>query len=646
MVHDDNPYALTPSRRSRSKSPTPFQTGIVTAGKATRTIEILNEDGTECITIGASATAKATEVCEIIGGLCSLDPERIRLIKQVGSYSQAQSYFDDVASRVTAMGVKSFQRPVTRHEHPIMVIGAGLGGIQTMMRLKQKGHDFVCLEKLDDFGGHSWMVVANKFTKLQTERGTYFCDYILPGVEPPKFFGDVPYNTWPSRDQLLTMFRESARDHGLYESTRFNMSVEKVKQLPSSTTTVGDALVPAAFRQQISGKNRYGLAVVPVDEPDEAGELLIGSAVLAWPGNLCDCREIEFPGEDLFDGYIEYSSFGKMDYTQCAGKEVILYGHGAFTIENVRTLVEHRCKKVIVMCRKRNLCGMKIVSWMVAHLDVPVPGNIMLEAFQKIYDLVGFDVWSAHSVKTDANRSFAHISQKTVFGVTDIYFLAGYYGLMEVVVDEVKRLTHHCAHTKKGKKIECEVILKAVGTVPSFKIDKMLGLKELHGIWVNNDPLRPVACNGMFVEARNFGSFSSGPGFASTVAAITWFVDYPDDFEVIRGQLPINKASDRPAYVPSGTHLMPTFGAVGQLLPLCAAAMAEMDQQKHLKQRMTHPPREYIAQCRHEWESYIRVFKKFGMVDDRPEPPYPYTEEMVQDWMDRSTSYWVMRAGK
>merc|ERR1719384_82440 len=141
---------------------------------------------------------------------------------------------------------------------------------------------------------------------------------------------------------------------------------------------------------------------------------------------------------------------------------------------------------------------------MVGLAPVPIPGNIMLEAFDKIYQLAGFDVWTAHSVKTDAKRSFAHISQKTVFGVTDIYFLAGYYGLMEVIVDEIKRLTPGVAHTKKGKKIPCEVIVKAVGTVPCFSIDKMLGLKALHGLWVNNDPLRGVVCNAMFVEARNF----------------------------------------------------------------------------------------------------------------------------------------------
>merc|ERR1719471_185562 len=95
-----------------------------------------------------------------------------------------------------------------------------------------------------------------------------------------------------------------------------------------------------------------------------------------------------------------------------------------------------------------------------------------------MYDLVGWDTWQAHSVTTDEHRTYANINSKTIFGVTDVYFLAGYYGLMEVVVDSIKRVTHHCLNTTKYNKVECEVFIKAVGTKPSFKIGKQLGIKE------------------------------------------------------------------------------------------------------------------------------------------------------------------------
>mmetsp|Transcript_102000 Transcript_102000/g.283872 ORF Transcript_102000/g.283872 Transcript_102000/m.283872 type:complete len:626 (-) Transcript_102000:191-2068(-) len=615
--------------RVRSRSPqsprSTTQTGIAVGGKATRAIEVYNEDGTESIVIGGSTTTTTTEIQDILGHFCQTNADKLRLVTSNGCFVKALRCTDEVASRVTAIGIKSFKRPVAHLEHPVVVIGAGLGGIQTMINLQQRGRtDFLCFEKLCDFGGHSWMVVANKFTKLQTEKGTYHVNYLLPGSEIPKWFDDVPYKTWPSRDSLLKMFRDQAAAHGLYDKVRFNTCVEKVKALP--------------------GFANYALATIPVNTDDDA-ELMLSSAVLAWPGNLCDCRLVDFPGEDIFGGYIEYSSFSKVDYGETRGKNVILYGHGAFTIENVRTLVEHRCRKVTVMCRKRNLCGMKMISWLVDQSEFPIPGNIMLDAFQQMYNLVGFDAWSAYSVKTDANRTFAHISQKTVFGVTDIYFLAGYYDLMEVLVDEVKRLTYHSVHTKKGRKVQAEVIVKAVGTVPSFKIDKMLGLKELVGFWCNGHALLPVLCNGMFVEARNFGSFSSGPGFATMTHMINWFVDWPQDFEAARPMLPKQKASDRPAYVPSATHILPAMTAIMQSIPALGAEMNGIDALKAQKTKRAHPLPEYLAECRKEWEGYIKMFKEHGMVDDRPEPHYPYTEELVQSYIDRSTQAWMKKQG-
>jgi len=604
-----------------------LETGIITSGKATRVVEIYNEDESECITIGASGSTRTPEVREIVSSFTKIDAEKIQLISKVGVFPVKQRLSDEVASKVVALGVRSFQRAHQKYDHTIVVIGAGLGGMQTMLSLIQGGRkDIVCLDRLSAFGGHSWLVVSNKYTKLQTESGNYHVDYLLPDAPATSEVEGEPYKSWPTRDQLLKMFREGAKRHNLSNYTKFNTNVEKVRPLPDG--------------------NGYSVHTSPANGEGE-GELIVASAVLAWPGNLCNYRELEWPGEEDFGGYIAYASFSKVDYREAEGKVCILYGHGAFTIENVRTLCEHRCKKVIVMCRKRNLCGMRVMSWLVGYLEMPLPGTILLEGMQKMYDLVGFDAWSAHCVKTDEKRTFAHISQKTAFGVTDVYFLAGYYGLMEVLVDEIKRLTDGCAQTKKGKKIKCQVILKAVGIMPDPEIDRVLGIKELVGVWINGDPLRPVNCNGMFVEAQNFGSFASGPSFAQMARAVRWFVDYPSDFEVIRPILPKMKGTpEKPAYVPSATHLLPTFTAFN-MIPMMAAEMAVIGALKHIKQRARHPPKKYIAECKAEWEAYIRQWKKDGLIDDKkPEPAYPYTEEMVQGWIDRTTMEWMRKQAR
>jgi hypothetical protein len=254
-----------------------------------------------------------------------------------------------------------------------------------------------------------------------------------------------------------------------------------------------------------------------------------------------------------------------------------------------------------------------------------------------MYDLVGFDPWSAFSVQTNENRTYAQITQPTIFGVTDIYFLAGYYGLMEVVVDDIKRLTRHTVVTKKNSKITCEVVVKATGTGPSRKRDKELGIKEVVGQWVNGDQLRPVSLGVKGVQAQNFASFSVGPGFAPQIKQFGWFLDYPSDWELVKDKLPRHAADEKfPAYVVGAAYPMPMGVALSTAIPMLAYETGVMGALKSMKQKQAHPLPEYLAQCTAEWNAYIQYFRKHGMVDDRPDPPYPYTEEAMREFCKRN----------
>lgn len=438
----------------------------------------------------------------------------------------------------------------------------------------------------------------------------------------PELVDLLPYKTYPSRDAILALMRERARKYGLYERTMFNTSVEKVKVLNSD---VG------------SEKPRYGVYHVPCpSQNNNDTELFVAGAVLAWPGNLCFPRSIQFPGEHLFGGYIAYGSAGKTDYARVKGKVCILYGHGAYTLENVRTLLEHQCKKVWVLCRKRNLAGMRMASWLCQYTVRPVPGTVLVDFFQIMYDLVGFDVWSAHSVHTDAKRSFAHFEGKTIFGVNDVYFLAEYYGLMEVVVDEIERCGEHCVYTKKDQRIDCEVIIKAIGTIPDPTIDRMLGLKEVVGLWVNGDPFRSVNTPALYLNARNFSSFSNGPAFAVDAIIIDYFLDYPDDFEDIREHLPKHSKSDvLPAYVQRNPQAMMKSFAFSSL-PELSHRTNVIGMTKATRTQSVLPVEKILAECRSEWEMYTKMFKDAGQIDDRLDPPpYPYTAKILYDAINK-----------
>jgi hypothetical protein len=251
-----------------------------------------------------------------------------------------------------------------------------------------------------------------------------------------------------------------------------------------------------------------------------------------------------------------------------------------------------------------------------------------------MYDIIGFNPWNAFSVTTNESHSYAAIAQPTIFGVTDIYFLAGYFGLMDVVVDDIKRLTEHTVCTKKGTKIEADVFIKATGTAPSRKIDKEFGIKEVVGQWVNGDPKRPVALGVKGVQAQNFGSFSVGPGFAPMMKQFAWFIDYPQDWAIIEGLLPKHPADEKfPAYIVPASYATAMGMSFGNAIPILSWQCGEQGAIKSRKQRQAHPLPEYLGQCRYEWESYCKFFRHHNMVDDRPDPPYPYTEEIMHDFL-------------
>ena len=66
--------------------------------------------------------------------------------------------------------------------------------------------------------------------------------------------------------------------------------------------------------------------------------------------------------------------------------------------------------------------------------------------------LGGYDCWEMHSVSGSRDHGTASIAQKTRFGIGDVYFLAAAYGLMEVLVDEVKRCGERTVHLESGRR--------------------------------------------------------------------------------------------------------------------------------------------------------------------------------------------------
>mmetsp|Transcript_17724 Transcript_17724/g.44887 ORF Transcript_17724/g.44887 Transcript_17724/m.44887 type:complete len:642 (+) Transcript_17724:61-1986(+) len=565
----------------------------------------------------------STQVCEIKGMLAQrlgIDSASLIFLTKQGCHMRKQLDIEEIARKVVVKGIPSFKRQRKAWEHPMVVIGAGHAGLrQAMWFLKHGDTNFVLYDRKQTVGGTSWWDQANKTSKLQTELGTYHLQYDEDNPVPT----NLP--PWPTRDQLLAHFKEVAEEYGVIPYCRFETDVKQV------TVDKGDAKLKPANQWYVDQTYRFVL-----DNKGKRSEVC-HSCICYFPGNLTVPREEAYKGEEEFGGYIEYAICNTVDYERVRGEEVALIGHGAFAVENVRTCCEFGVGKIWMVCRRKNLACPRVSSWLVNQSVNFLSGVLYMKSTEPMYNLTPFDPWKYHSVATNEQRTHMTINQKARFGIGDVYFLAIAMGLLEVIEDKVKRLSKGAVHLEGGRKLEVAVLFKLLGFNGAWEVDRLLGVKEMEGIWVNGDFRRFLFAEAIGVNANNFGGTSFSPGIRNLVEQSAHFFWYPKDFEglVSTGMLPKHKAEpekDRPAYVIDARHAT----ATGMLISGCCIALAEAGGAiallKHRKQLECHPMQKFVDQCREEWDEYARKWKENGAPGEIP--PYPYTHELVQSFLD------------
>jgi len=323
-----------------------------------------------------------------------------------------------------------------------------------------------------------------------------------------------------------------------------------------------------------------------------------------------------------------------------SGKDVMIAGHGAFGVENVRTCCEYSAKKIYLVCRRKNLACPRVASWFANQADPPVPGPTFVTCMEPAYELIGFDPWSYYSMQVNSTRTALTIHQKSRFGIGDVYFLAISMGKCEVVVDQVKRLSNQRIHLESGRQIEVQAILKVFGFTGDWEVDRLMKVKSMTGLWADTDNRRYIASEFPGVFANNFASTSLSPAAISWVESAAHVMTFPKDWKrVLDSQMmPVNKPDpsiDRPGYVLEARAGM-TVGFV--LLAVCprlgesGLKQAAMKKQKQLE---CHPLERFIEECANEWAEYGRIWKS----EDpslKDAPPYPYTVQFVRDLLEEA----------
>ncbi|MEU5718142.1 KR domain-containing protein [Streptomyces sp. NPDC020403] len=361
------------------------------------------------------------------------------------------------ASKESASRVPAASQTPALSSLPVLVIGAGMGGISFARRLEKLGVAAIVLEKRDGVGG-VWSSLANADSRVQIDSPAYSFDSASPMVH-----GDHRWQAvFPGRGEVLQQSNSVASE--LKEPIRFNCEVVSVRK-------VREQEYEAEYLQGGVSKS------VRV------------SGVAALTGGLHRPVQHRFRDEHLFVGHVGLGVADDTPPERFNDASVVIVGHGAFALENMRTALENGARHVTIICRRRNLVVSTLCNWMINSNEGPTPLNDVVDIMRPFYELCGVDMEALPSLSQDADGGFV-LDQSTVPAASDVYFLAQALGKVTVIETEIDYVSPHAVVTECGKEVEADVLLKCLGSQTDRTVlSKIFGENSrVEGLWVDRDP--------------------------------------------------------------------------------------------------------------------------------------------------------------
>lgn len=599
------------------------------------TLKIMGGSGDE-ITVPLMQATTVHDVKRMLAEVVTVSTANIDLYEKMGCKFRRLRQCDEIPTKVLVKGLTEFARPKAQYPHPTAIIGGGHLGVRQALRFQREGWDYILFERKARLGGNAWNGIANKWSKLQSEAPHYHLNWDAFDGAKHCLLPISKYPIWPSRDQIIEHFYEVVNDWNLWPNMRMSTHVTDMEFIPQRPGQPEEMKAYTLKHESCGLKfdKRGPNEIYDDTEPVKEGYFTC-SCLTFYPGALAVPHRKTWPGEEVFGGQIGYGFNDEFDYDLVKNQNGIVIGMGAFAVENVRTLVEHDCKKFYVIARHHNLLLPRVISWYINQSRMPPPAATILRTLEPMYKYYGADVWSYFSVTTNADRSTASIKQYTRWGIGDIYFLAVYYDKCETVEGEVKRMKHRTAVISTGRVLsDIDHMIKVLGFDSDFGVDKIMKTKATVGFWPDGDYRRWTASDQSAIDASRFGGTAIAP-YASTVTF--WpihFFTYPMDARrlIENGLFVPNKA--KPELGSASYHYDPRTAAsiqvtYGSSYPEITDWGALNDMFK--KGSMWHlaPPEVFVELCRNDWYGYCERFKKLG--DDRPFPEYPYDVPYVYE---------------
>jgi len=626
-----------------------------------KTVHLKIMNGKDELQVPLMQASSVFDIRHMLADALGQEVAKIDLFEKKGISFKRLRNCEEVPSKVLVKGLKNFARCVQEYPHPICIIGAGHLGIRMGIHLERKGMSWQLFERKSKLGGNAWNGIANKWSKLQSEGAHYHLDWDSIDGREQILRPYERYSFWPTRDEIICHFHDIVSQFNLWPFFKMACQMVEMDIIPAPAGQdefqkyyrMRHADVGDKFNKSGEHATAEGVARVGEQEELDAG-FFTCSNITVYPGALAAPHRKTFPGEDVFGANIGYGFNDEFDYSLVVNQCGIVIGMGAFAVENVRTLMEHNAKKFFVVARHHNLLLPRILSWFINQSRMPPPAAAVLKWMEQPYKLYGKDPWSYFSITCTDDRKTASIKQYTRWGIGDIFFLAVYYGKVETIEGQIKRMKKRSAVLNNGRVLtQIDHLVKCLGFDSDFGIDMLMKIQAEIGFWPDGDWRRWICSDQSAIDASRFGGTAIAPYAASAAYWPCHFFEYPDDAKklVASGIFPENRA--KPELGSAAYHYDPRTAATvqvtyGSAVPGIAKWSGEHNDVFKKDSLWTiAPPEKFHSECVKDWFRYCGKFKDYGSEVDPPDYPYTIKDvyEMIIEEQEDTLRTGAVRAG-
>ena len=384
--------------------------------------------------------------------------------------------------------------------YDIVVVGAGLTGLYSANKLINDGYKVCLLEKSDKIGG-IWNQYANFTSQVNTSEAAYRI------VEETKNKINKDHTSPREIINDVGLIRDKIKDH-IYTNHEV-LFVDKKD-------------------------NKYKIKLKNGREIESTGVVFTINDRVGVP------RKVTWKNEDKFSGLI-VNGYGKeVNKLNFQGKNVVIVGMGAFATENLRTVLEAGAKNVTILCRRIGTVCPKYIDYINFvnkngenfNLDnnSVVNTNNMI-TWRKLYEKSGAkkpECWPT------TIKHYGH-----TISVSDIFFVAYYLGLLEIVTDEIREFEPNNIVTNNNSVINADIVIKCTGFERNASlIPKLTNYKETNSI-------NYLDKNAMYLADALIDDNVFNSAFGSSViemakffiSVYSYFFKNPDKYEEIDEKL-------------------------------------------------------------------------------------------------------------